>query len=74
MATATAEALMSDFDVVPGDVGAGDMVAGGVQQAFETFRKETKDQQQIDARRRLEEKLEQRRLERELKEFDFDLE
>lgn len=63
MSTATAEALMADFDVVAGDV----------QQAFETFRKETKDQQQIDARRRLEEKLEQRRLERELKEFDFDL-
>lgn len=56
-----AEASVTEYEVMPGDI----------QEAYEMFRKESKDQDQIDSRRRLEEKLEQRRLERELKEFDF---
>ena len=41
--------------------------------AFENYRQDKPDEEQIDSRRRLEEKLEQRRLERELKEFDFEI-
>lgn len=51
---------------------APDFLPDDIQVAYESFRQDSPDQSQIDARRRLEERLEQRRLERELKEFDFE--
>ena len=47
-----------------------DVIVSGVGDDLEAFADKN---QQLDARRRLEDALEERRLSRELREFDFDL-
>ncbi|WP_317931678.1 PA3496 family putative envelope integrity protein [Halioxenophilus sp. WMMB6] len=56
-------------DELTNDAIDADLLINGLDEDVDAF---TKKNQQLDSRRRLEEALEERRLSREIQEFDFD--